>query len=257
MADVGLSPRWVSLKLTLPRLTPDVKLMLALIAPAAIGQGAIQFNLLISTSLAARFLPEGSVSWLYYADRLNQLPLGLIGIAIGTAILPALSRQIAGADSKAASDTQNRAVELALFFAMPATVALIVSAIPIVHGIFEHGAFTPADTRGTAAVLMAFSAGVPAYVLIKVLTPDFTRAATPRPLCGRLMVNAGNLIGNSPHLAIAHSALGSQPPLPHGSMLHCYGLPCESATYCGDSRLKQKPGALCLRPASWAWRLFR
>ncbi len=186
-----------SLKLSFPRLTPDVKVMLALIAPAAIGQGAIQFNLLISTSLAARFLPEGSVSWLYYADRLNQLPLGLIGIAIGTAILPALSRQIAGADSKAASDTQNRAVELALFFAMPATVALIVSAMPIVHGVFEHGAFTPEDTLGTAAVLMAFSAGVPAYVLIKVLTPGFyARSDTKTPLRLALWSMLINLIGN-------------------------------------------------------------
>lgn len=186
-----------SLKLSFPKLTPDVKVMLALIAPAAIGQGAIQFNLLISTSLAARFLPEGSVSWLYYADRLNQLPLGLIGIAIGTAILPALSRQIAGADSKAASDTQNRAVELALFFAMPATVALIVSALPIVHGVFEHGAFTPDDTLGTAAVLMAFSAGVPAYVLIKVLTPGFyARSDTKTPLRLALWSMLVNLIGN-------------------------------------------------------------
>jgi putative peptidoglycan lipid II flippase len=186
-----------SLKLSFPKLTPDVKVMLALIAPAAIGQGAIQFNLLISTSLAARFLPEGSVSWLYYADRLNQLPLGLIGIAIGTAILPALSRQIAGADSKAASDTQNRAVELALFFAMPATVALIVSAMPIVHGVFEHGAFTPEDTLGTAAVLMAFSAGVPAYVFIKVLTPGFyARSDTKTPLRLALWSMLVNLIGN-------------------------------------------------------------
>ncbi len=187
----------VSLRLSFPRLTPDVKVMLALIAPAAIGQGAIQFNLLISTSLAARFLPEGSVSWLYYADRLNQLPLGLIGIAIGTAILPALSRQIAGADSKAASDTQNRAVELALFFAMPATVALIISAMPIVHGVFEHGAFTPEDTLGTAAVLMAFSAGVPAYVLIKVLTPGFyARSDTKTPLRLALWSMLVNLVGN-------------------------------------------------------------
>jgi putative peptidoglycan lipid II flippase len=186
-----------SLKLSFPKLTPDVKVMLALIAPAAIGQGAIQFNLLISTSLAARFLPEGSVSWLYYADRLNQLPLGLIGIAIGTAILPALSRQIAGADSKAASDTQNRAVELALFFAMPATVALIISAMPIVHGVFEHGAFTPQDTLGTAAVLMAFSAGVPAYVLIKVLTPGFyARSDTKTPLRLALWSMLVNLVGN-------------------------------------------------------------
>ncbi|WP_446471779.1 lipid II flippase MurJ, partial [Blastomonas sp. CCH1-A6] len=77
----------VVLKLSRPRLSPDVKAMLLLIAPAAIGQGAIQFNLLISTSLAARYLSEGAVSWIYYADRLNQLPLGLIGIGVGTAIL--------------------------------------------------------------------------------------------------------------------------------------------------------------------------
>ena len=187
----------VSLKLSFPRLTPDVKTMLLLIAPAAIGQGAIQFNLLISTSLAARFLPEGSVSWLYYADRLNQLPLGLIGIAIGTAILPVLSRHIAGSNSKAASDTQNRAVELALFFAVPAAVALIVSALPIVHGVFEHGAFSPSDTTGTASVLMAFSTGIPAYVLIKVLTPGFyARSDTKTPLRLALWSMLVNLVGN-------------------------------------------------------------
>ena len=187
----------VGLKLSFPRLTPDVKTMLLLIAPAAIGQGAIQFNLLISTSLAARFLPEGSVSWLYYADRLNQLPLGLIGIAIGTAILPVLSRHIAGSNSKAASDTQNRAVELALFFAVPAAVALIVSALPIVHGVFEHGAFSPSDTTGTASVLMAFSTGIPAYVLIKVLTPGFyARSDTKTPLRLALWSMLVNLVGN-------------------------------------------------------------
>ena len=84
----------VALQLARPRLSPDVKRLLWLIGPAALGQGAIQFNLLVSTSLAARFLAEGAVSYLYYADRLNQLPLGLIGIGIGTAILPSLSRQI-------------------------------------------------------------------------------------------------------------------------------------------------------------------
>ena len=187
----------VVLKLGLPRLSPDVKIMLAMIAPAAIGQGAIQFNLLVSTSLAARFLPEGSVSWLYYADRLNQLPLGLIGIAIGTAILPSLSRNIASEDLKAASATQNRAIELALFFALPAAVALIVSAVPIVHGVFEHGAFSASDTAGTAAVLAAFSIGVPAYVLIKVLTPGFyARSDTKTPLRLALYAMLVNLIGN-------------------------------------------------------------
>jgi putative peptidoglycan lipid II flippase len=187
----------VVLKLSRPRLSPDVKAMLALIAPAAIGQGAIQFNLLISTSLAARYLSEGAVSWIYYADRLNQLPLGLIGIGVGTAILPMLSRQIGGGDSAAALNTQNRALELAMLLALPAAVALVVAAGPIIHGVFQYGAFTAADTIATAAVLSAFACGVPAYVLIKVLTPGFyARADTKTPVRLALAAMLVNLVGN-------------------------------------------------------------
>lgn len=186
-----------SLRLTWPQLTPEVKTMLALIGPAAIGQGAIQFNLLISTSLAARFLAEGSVSWLYYADRLIQLPLGLIGIGVGTAILPMLSRQISSGDKAAAQETQNRALELALLLALPAAVALVVAAAPIVHGVFQYGAFDAGDTRGTAAALMAFSFGVPAYVLVKVLTPGFyARGDTKTPVRLAMWAMLVNLVGN-------------------------------------------------------------
>ncbi|MBB5984033.1 murein biosynthesis integral membrane protein MurJ [Sphingobium lignivorans] len=187
----------VVLRLTLPRLSPRVKALLAIIGPAAIGQGAIQFNLLVSTSLAARFLPQGSVSWIYYADRLNQLPLGLIGIGVGTAILPMLSRQIGSGDGKAANDTQNRALELALFLALPAAVALLVSAVPLIRGVFQHGAFTAEDTLGCAAVLAAFAPGVPAYVLIKVLTPGFyARGNTRTPVRIAFMAMLVNLVGN-------------------------------------------------------------
>jgi putative peptidoglycan lipid II flippase len=187
----------VSLKLTLPKLSPDVKKMLWLIGPAAIGQGAIQFNLLISTSLAARFLEQGAVSYLYYADRLNQLPLGLIGIGVGTAILPSLSRQISGGDADAASHTQNRAMELALALALPAAVALVVAAVPLIRGVFEHGAFTPTDTIGTSGALAAFSLGVPAYVLIKVLTPGFyARQDTKTPVRLAIVSMLVNLVGN-------------------------------------------------------------
>ena len=187
----------VVLKLAAPRLSPDVKRMLLLIGPAAIGQGAIQFNLLVSTSLAARFLEQGAVSYLYYADRLNQLPLGLIGIGVGTAILPSLSRQIAGGDAGAASHTQNRALELALALALPAAVALVVSALPLIRGVFEHGAFRPRDTIGTAGVLAAFSLGVPAYVLIKVLTPGFyARQDTKTPVRIAVVSMLVNLVGN-------------------------------------------------------------
>jgi putative peptidoglycan lipid II flippase len=187
----------VVLKLSRPRLSPDVKRLLWLIGPAAVGQGAIQFNLFISTALAARYLPEGAVSYLYYADRLNQLPLGLIGIGIGTAILPLLSRQIGGGDDAAARHTQNRALELALLLALPAAVALVVSAVPLVRGVFEHGAFTATDTRGAASALAAFSLGVPAYVLMKVLTPGFyARQDTKTPVRLALVSMLVNLAGN-------------------------------------------------------------
>ncbi len=189
----------VRLRIRLPRLSPEVKRMLALIGPAAIGAGAVQFNLLISTTLAARFLPEGSVSYLYYADRLNQLPLGLIGIGVGTAMLPSLSRQLGGGDARAALDTQNRAIELVLLLTLPATAALMVSATPLIRGLLEHGAFTAVDTIATARALAAFSLGLPAYVLIKVLTPGFyARSDTKTPVriaMLAMLVNLGlNLI---------------------------------------------------------------
>ena len=187
----------VVLRLSRPSLSPDVKRLLWLIGPAALGQGAIQFNLLVSTSLAARFLEQGAVSYLYYADRLNQLPLGLIGIGIGTAILPSLSRQIGGGDSTAARHTQNRAMELALLLALPAAVALVVSAVPLVRGVFQHGAFTAADTIGASGALAAFSLGVPAYVLIKVLTPGFyARQDTKTPVRLAVVSMLVNLAGN-------------------------------------------------------------
>ncbi len=187
----------VGLTLGRPRLSPDVKLMLALLAPAAIGQGAIQINLLVSTTLAARFLSEGAISWIYFADRLNQLPLGIIGIGIGTAILPLLSRQIGGGDERAANATQNRAIELALFLSLPAAVALAFAGVPIVRGLLQHGIFDAADTRATAAVLAAFAAGIPAYVLIKVLTPGFyARTDTRTPVRLALVSMLVNLVGN-------------------------------------------------------------
>ncbi|HMP56509.1 MAG TPA: murein biosynthesis integral membrane protein MurJ [Novosphingobium sp.] len=187
----------VVLRLRLPRLSDDVKKLLWLIGPAAVGQGAVQFNLLISTALAARFLAEGSVSYLYYADRLNQLPLGLLGIGIGTAILPTLSRQLGGGNAAAAAGTQNRALELAFFLALPAAVALVVSAVPLVRGVFEHGAFTARDTLGTASALAAFACGVPAYVLIKVLTPGFyARQDTKTPVRLAVISMLVNLVGN-------------------------------------------------------------
>jgi putative peptidoglycan lipid II flippase len=202
----------IKLRLRRPRLGEKVRQLLRITGPAALGAGAVQFNLLISTALAARFLPEGAVSFLYYADRLNQLPLGLIGIGVGTALLPALSRQLGAGNDAAAGHSQNRAIELVLLLTLPAAAALTVSADPIIRTLLEHGRFNAADTRATADALAAFSLGLPAYVLIKVLTPGFhARQDTKTPVriaVASMLVNlAGNLLLIWPlaHVGIALS----------------------------------------------------
>ncbi len=191
-ARAGVAPR-----LRMPRLTPEVRTMLARIWPAAIGAGAVQVNLLISTLLAARFLSEGSVSYLYYADRLNQLPLGLVGIGVGTALLPAMSRLLGAGDAPGAMGQQNRAIELVLLLTLPATAGLVVAAEPIIAALLQHGRFTAEDTVKCAAALTAFSAGLPAYVLIKVLTPGFhARGDTRTPVRIAFASMLVNLVGN-------------------------------------------------------------
>jgi len=162
----------LALRLPLPRLTAGVRRTLAVMAPGTIGAGVTQLNLLISTALAS-LLPSGSVSYLYYADRLNQLPLGVVGIAVGTAILPSLSRQVRLGHLPDAVATQNRGIELALLLTLPAAMALAVLATPILSVLFERGAFGPTDTAATAAALAAYAAGLPAFVLVKVLAPAF------------------------------------------------------------------------------------
>jgi len=163
----------VALRLKRPRLTPDVKRLLTLIWPAAAGAGAVQINLVVSTALAARLLPAGSVSYIYYADRLNQLPLGLIGIGLGTVLLPTISKLLGAGKEAEAMETQNRGLELALFFTLPATVALMVCGVPIIAALFQHGKFNAVDSLATAQALAAFSIGLPSYILVKVLTPGF------------------------------------------------------------------------------------
>jgi putative peptidoglycan lipid II flippase len=187
----------IALRLRAPRLTPQVRQLMALIVPAALGAGAVQVNLVISTALAARFLGEGAVSWLYYADRLNQLPLGIIGIGVGTALLPTMSRLIGADDAPGAVAQQNRAIELVLLLTLPAAAGLAILSAPIINVLFEHGQFTAADTAATAAALSAFALGLPAYVLIKVLTPGFhARGDTATPVRVAVAAMLVNLVGN-------------------------------------------------------------
>lgn len=163
----------VSLKWRKPLFNTDVKKLLSLVWPAAAGAGAVQINLVVSTALAASLLPHGSVTYIYMADRLNQLPLGLIGIGLGTVLLPTISRQLGAGEEKQAGTTQNRGMELALLLTLPATVALIVCGEPIASALFGYGRFTPDDVTATAQALAAFSIGLPSYILVKVLTPGY------------------------------------------------------------------------------------
>lgn len=172
----------VQLTLPRPRLTPAVKRLLRLMVPGAIGAGVVQINLLIDTVIAS-LLPTGSVSYLYYADRVNQLPLGVVGVAVGTALLPLLARQIRSGDEAGARHSMNRALEFALFLTVPAAVALVVIAEPVIAVLFQRGAFGSHATTATAHALMAFAVGLPAYVLIKVLGPGFfAREDTATPV---------------------------------------------------------------------------
>lgn len=187
----------VRLRLRRPRLSPEIKRLMKLILPAAAGAGAVQINLVVSTALAASLLANGSVTYIYMADRLNQLPLGLIGIGLGTVLLPTISRQLGGGEEAAAMDTQNRGMELALLLTLPATMALMLCGEPITAALFGYGKFDAQDTHYTAQALAAFSIGLPSYILVKVLTPGFyARQDTRTPVRFATISMGVNLVGN-------------------------------------------------------------
>ena len=179
------------LRIRRPVFDADMRQLMKLILPAATGAGAVQINLAISTALAAGLLPSGSVSYIYYADRLNQLPLGMIGIGLGTVLLPTVSRLLSTARDAEAMATQNRGMELALFLTLPATAAFIFAAEPIIRGVLQHGAFKEVDTLRCAWALSAFSIGLPSYVLVKVLTPGFYARQDTKTPVARHLVDGG------------------------------------------------------------------
>lgn len=187
----------ISMRLRLPVWNADVKRLLALIWPAAAGAGAMQFNLVISTFLAASLLPHGSVTYIYFADRLNQLPLGLIGIGLGTVLLPTISQQLGAGKDADAMQTQNRGMELALLLTLPACAALVLCGKPIAASLFGYGKFDAGDVARTAQALAAFSIGLPSYILVKVLTPGYyARQDTKTPVRYAMISMVINLVGN-------------------------------------------------------------
>ncbi|MBL6953521.1 MAG: murein biosynthesis integral membrane protein MurJ [Alphaproteobacteria bacterium] len=194
--SVACQKAGMGLTLPRPRLTPKVRELLRLILPAALGAGVVQVNLVIDIILAS-LLPQGSVSFLFYADRLNQLPIGVVGVAVGTAVLPLLSRLVAQKDQPGAVAALNRAIELTLFLALPAMFAFLVTADELILTLFQRGQFDVTAARATAFALTAYAVGLPGYVLVKVLTPAFfARRDTRTPVLVGIVAVVANLILN-------------------------------------------------------------
>lgn len=159
------------LRLPWPRFNAEIRHVVKLMVPGLLSGGLAQISILIATILAS--LQDRAVSYLAYADRLYQLPLALIGAAIGVVLLPTLSRSIRSGRDAEAMAAFNRSLEFAALLILPATVGLIAAGEPIIRVLFEHGKFTPQATHNTALALMAISIGLPAFVLNKVLQPGF------------------------------------------------------------------------------------
>ena len=185
----------MNLRFRRPRLTPQIKRLFSLALPGVATAGITQINLFIGTMIAS--LAEGAVSYLYYADRINQLPLGIVGIAIGVVLLPELSQKLNGGDVRAAMTSHNRSLEFALLLTLPAAAALCVVPGPIIQVLFERGAFHAGDTSAVAMALAAFAVGLPASVLIRVFLPGFfAREDTRTPMIFAGISASVNIVGS-------------------------------------------------------------
>ena len=180
-------------KLIRPRITPDLKRLVRVAVPAAMAGGVVQINLLVGQQVASYF--DRAVGWLFTADRLYQLPLGVVGIAIGVVLLPDLSRRLKAADHAGSRAAYSRAGELALALTLPCAVALVVIPLPIVSVLFERGAARPEDSLAIAQAVAVYGMGLPAFVLQKVLQPlYFAREDTRRPFNYALIAMLANAV---------------------------------------------------------------
>jgi putative peptidoglycan lipid II flippase len=186
----------VPIPLIWPRMTEASRRLFRRIGPGSLGAGAAQINLFISTILAAS-LSTGAVSWLYYADRLNQLPLGIVGIAVATTLLPVLSRHVEAGQEDQVRHYMSRAIEFCLVLGLPATVGLAVAGKPIIRTLWEHGIFGPADTQATADALAAYALGIPGFLLVKVFSAGFfARHDTATPVKIAFVAMTVNVVGS-------------------------------------------------------------
>ncbi len=198
-------------RLHLPRWTPDLKRLLIIAGPAVLAGGVVQINLLVGRQVAS--FTEGAISWLVYADRLYQLPLGVVGIAVGTVLLPDLARRLRSNDAAGAQASLNRSLEFALALTLPAAVALVAIAHALCFVLYQRGAFGPADTTATALALAIYGAGLPAFVLQKVWQPlYYAREDTRRPFVFAVLsmvVNAVLAVGLMPYIGFAAAAVAT------------------------------------------------
>ena len=203
-AGIRFQPGW-------PRLTPELKRLAMIAGPAVLAGGVVQVNLIVGRQIAS--FTEGAVAWLSYADRLYQLPLGVVGIAIGTVLLPDLSRRLRSGDTEGGRASLNRGAEFALALTVPAAVALVILALPLTTVLFQRGAFGADDAANTALALAAYGLGLPAFVLHKVLQPLFyAREDTRRPFVYAvisMVVNAVIAIGLLPYIGFVAAALAT------------------------------------------------
>lgn len=184
----------VKLTFARPKINTDIKRVLKLMGPGVIGAGVMHINLFADLIMAS-FLGTGSISYLYYADRLNQLPLGVVGIAVGTALLPMLSKAVAGGKKKEAKALFNRSLEYCFLLALPAALALGAFAELLVGALFERGAFTYSDTLDTSVVLMSYAVGLPAYIAIKVFsTVHWAHQDTTTPVRISVIATVFNIV---------------------------------------------------------------
>jgi putative peptidoglycan lipid II flippase len=194
--------------LRLPRLTPELKRLALIAAPAVLAGGVVQVNLIVGRQVAS--YTEGAVSWLVYADRLYQLPLGVVGIAIGTVLLPDLARRLRAGDAEGGRASFNRGLEFGLMLTLPAAVALMVIATPLTQVLYQRGAFDATDTQATALVLAIYGAGLPAFVLHKVLQPLFyAREDSRSPFrfaAVSMVINAAIALGLMPLVGFSAAA---------------------------------------------------
>ena len=188
------------LRLGLPRWTPEMAQLLRTAIPAALATGVMQVNLVVGQLVASEY--DNAVSWLFAADRLYQLPLGVVGIAVGIVLLPDLTRRLTAGDTVGAQEAYSRASEFSMALTLPSAVALMVIPLPLVTVLFERGATGADDAAAIAVAVTIYGLGLPAFVLQKVVQPQyFARGDTRRPFHYALVamvINAGVAIGLAP-----------------------------------------------------------